>query len=78
MRLFAHYDETGRIHSLTCFNAPHGVSLMPTPRPGEFVSEVEDHNLADSMPSEKMLRDIASNHTVAAPTTRCKLTKKRQ
>jgi hypothetical protein len=76
MRLFAHYDESGRIHSLTWFNAPHGISLMLTPRPGEFVSEVEDHNLTGNMPSEKILRDIANNHTIAAPITRCKLVKK--
>ena len=76
MRLFAHYDESGKIRSLTWFNAPQGVSLMLTPRPGELVTEVEDHNLAGSMPSEKTLREIAKNHTIAAPITRCTLEKK--
>jgi hypothetical protein len=76
MRLFAHYDESGRIHSLTWFNAPQGVSLMLTPRQGELVTEVEDHNLAGSMPSEKTLRDIAKSNTIVAPLTRSRLKKK--
>ncbi len=76
MKLFAHYDVSGRIHSLTWFNAPKGVSLMLTPSPGELVAEVEGHNVAGSMPSEKTLRDIAKGHTIAAPLTRCTLTKK--
>jgi len=76
MRLFAHYDASGKIHSLTWFNAPQGVSLMLTPRPGELVAEVEGHNLADSMPNEKTLRDIANSHVIAAPLSRCTLAKK--
>ena len=39
MKLFAHYDTSGKIRSLTWFEAPEGVSLMLTPRPGEQVSE---------------------------------------
>jgi hypothetical protein len=78
MRLFAHFDVSGRIHSVTWLNAPQGVSLMLTPRPGELVAEVEGHNLAGSMPSEKTLRDIAKSHTIAAPLTRCTLAKKHQ
>lgn len=76
MRLFAHYDVSGRIHSLTWFNAPKGVSLMLTPRPGELVAEVEGHKLTGSLPSEKTLRDIAKGQMIAAPLTRCTLTKK--
>ena len=78
MRLFAHYDVSGRIHSVTWFNAPQGVSLMLTPRPGELVAEVEGHNLTGSMPSEKALRDIARSYTIAVPLTRCTLAKKHE
>ena len=78
MRLFAHYELSGKIHSVTWFNAPQGVSLMLTPRPGELVAEVEGHNLRGSMPNEKTLRDIASSHVIAAPVTRCTLAKKRK
>lgn len=76
MRLFAHYDLSGKIHSVTWFNAPQGVSLMLTPRPGELVAEVEGHNLTGSVPSEKTLRDIAKGHTIATPITRATLSKK--
>lgn len=76
MRLLAHYDVSGRIHSVTWFNAPHGVSLMLTPRSGELVAEVEGHNLTGGAPSEKTLRDIVKGHTIAAPLPRCKLARK--
>ena len=76
MKLVAHYDVSGKIHSVTWVNAPQGVSLMLTPRPGELIAEVEDHNLTGS-PNEKALRDIAANHTIAEPITRRKLAKKK-
>ena len=75
MRLFAHYDVSGRIHSMTWFNAPQGVSVMLTPSPGELVAEVEGYKLT-SVPSEKTLRDLAKNYTIAAPLPRCTLAKK--
>jgi len=77
MKLIAHFDTSGTIHSVTWFNAPRGVSLMLTPRPGEFAAEVEGHNLTGDMPSETKLRDIAKSHTITAPIARCKLTEKR-
>lgn len=76
MRLFAHYDVSGKIHSVTWFNAPQGVTLMLTPRPGELVAEVEGHNLTGAMPSEKTLRDLAKSHTIEAPVARCTLRRK--
>jgi hypothetical protein len=78
MRLFAHYDVSGSIRSLTWFNAPQGVSLMLAPRPGDVVAEVEGHGLTAEMPSEKTLRDIAKSNTIALPVTRVKLSKKRK
>jgi hypothetical protein len=77
MRLFANYDVSGKIKSLTCFNAPQGVSLTLTPRVGEFVAEVEGHNLTGDMPSVKTLRDIANSHVIETPFGPCKLVKRR-
>jgi hypothetical protein len=76
MRLFANYDASGNIRSLTCFNAPQGVSLMLTPAPGNHASEVEGHDLGAQMPGEKTLRDLAKSNTIAAPVTHVKLSKK--
>ena len=78
MRLFAHYDESGKIHSLIWFNAPQGVSLTLTPQVGQLVTEIKNHNLTSSPPSEKTLRNISKSHTIAAPTTRHTLTKNRK
>lgn len=76
MRLFAHYDVSGNIRSLTWFNAPQGVSLMLTPRAGDAVAEIEGHSITAEKPSEETLRDIAKSNTIAAPVTRVKLSKK--
>jgi hypothetical protein len=76
MKLFAHFDVSGRIHSVIWSNAPQGVSLMLTPRPGELVAEIEGQNLVGSAPNEKTLREIARNHTIAVPLARCTLVKK--
>lgn len=78
MKLFANYDVDGKIRSLTWFDAPEGVSVMLTPGPGEFVAEVEGHKLTGAMPSEKALRDIAKNYTIAEPLTRRALKKKQR
>ena len=77
MKVFAHYDESGKIHSLTWFNAPKGISVMLAPRPGQLVAEIEGHNLTDRVPSEKTLRDITKNYTIAEPVARRKLVKKK-
>jgi len=76
MKLFAHYDVSGKIRSVTWFNAPDDISLMLTPRPGELVTEIQGHNLTGSMPSETTLRDLAKSHTIAAPLPRNTLTKR--
>lgn len=76
MKLFADHDASGKIHSLTWFNAPAGVSLMLTPQPGHLVAEVEGHNLGNQIPSEQTLRDIARTSTISKPITAVKLSKK--
>ena len=76
MKLFADHDASGKIHSLTWFNAPAGVSLMLTLQPGHLVAEVEGHNLGNQIPSEQTLRDIAKTSTISTPITTVKLSKK--
>jgi len=77
MKILANYDLSGRIRSLTWSDAPKGVSIMLTPRPGEIVAEVEGHNLADKRPpTEKELRDLARNHRIETPLARRTLAKK--
>jgi hypothetical protein len=78
MRLFAHHDLDGRIRSLTWFDAPEGISIVLTPAPGELVSEIDGHNLTETAPSEKALRDIAKNYKIAEPLARRSLTKKKR
>lgn len=77
MKLMANYDLSGKIHSLTAFSAPKGVSLMLTPSPGHVVSEVQGHDLKD-IPDDKTLREIATDNTIAAPTSVVKLSKTRR
>lgn len=76
MKLFAHYEISGKIRSLIWVGAPQGISLMLTPRPGDLVAEVEGHGLGSSVPAEKTLRDIAKSHTIVPPINRCTLSKK--
>jgi hypothetical protein len=75
MRVFANYDVSGKIRSLTWFNAPKGVSLALSPQPGELVAEVDGHGLT-GVPTDRQLRDLAQTHAVAQPVTRCTLVKK--
>jgi len=76
MRVFVHHNPEGVIRSVTGFDAPEGVSLMLTPRPGEVVAEVDGHGLTIGHPEESALRDLGKNHKVATPLARCKLVKK--
>lgn len=76
MKLFAHYDAAGNILSLTCFNAPKGISLMLAPQAGEQVTEIHDHPLTTGTPTEQALRELAKSHTIAQPLPRSTLTKK--
>jgi hypothetical protein len=77
MKLFAHYDMSGTIHSITWANPPDDVSLTLTPRPGELVAEIEGQKLDSEPPSQEMLRDLARNHKITVPLPRTTLTRKR-
>lgn len=76
MKLCANYDVSGKICSVTWFNAPDGVSLMLTPRPGELVTEVQGHDLTGEMPDEQTLRNLAKSYTIEEPCRQSRLRKK--
>jgi hypothetical protein len=76
MKLFAHFDTSGKIHSLTSVNAPDGISLMLTPSVGRLVAEVEGHGLGERELNEKALRELAKSHIIAEPLRRYTLVKK--
>jgi hypothetical protein len=74
--LSANYDVSGKIRSVTWSNAPRGVSLMLTPRPGEFFAEIEGHSLTDRVPTEQELRELIGRHRISNPIQRTALTKR--
>jgi hypothetical protein len=77
VKILAHYDSAGTIHSLIMVNAPAGASLMPAPKPGLFVAEVEGLELKSAAPHTAELREIAKTHKVATPPPHCTLAKKK-
>lgn len=82
MKIFAHYDSTGTIRSLITVNAPEGAIVMLTPKPGQFLTQLEGLNLeglnlGSDAPDLKALREITKNHKIATPIPHCSLVKKR-
>jgi hypothetical protein len=75
MKIYAHYDAEGTIHSLIVGNAPKGVEVMLSPQPGLYVGEVEGLTVKDERDVDA-LREIAESHRVANPCPRIRLTKK--
>lgn len=75
MKIYAHYDSEGNIHSLIVGNAPKGVEVMLSPEPGLYVGEVEGLKIKDERDVDA-LRKIGESHRVANPSPRIKLTKK--
>jgi len=75
MKLFANYDASGKIHSVTWYNAPEGITLSLTPAHGEFVSEIQGQELK-GVPTEQTLRNLITSHAIAAPVPATKLKKK--
>jgi hypothetical protein len=69
MRIIVNHDASGRIRSVTSFDAPSGVTLQLRPAPGDSVSEIDGHGLA-AKPDERALRDFARTHTVVDPIAR--------
>lgn len=65
MRIFAHFDQVGKIRSVICANAPHGISVGMTARPGEQVAELDPKPLGAAMPAADKLRAFARDHSVS-------------
>lgn len=63
MKIYAQFDSTGRIQSLTALTAPEGFGAVLVTGPGSFVAEVEGVRLdeGDVKDAEK-LREIATRH----------------
>jgi hypothetical protein len=77
MAVFAHFDSEGSIRALVNVNAPPGMSIMLTPKPGSFVAEVEGLKLkSQGFAGLEELHEIAQTHKISSPVPRCKLTKK--
>lgn len=75
MKIYAHYDSEGNIHSLIAGNAPKGVQAMLSPQPGLYVGEIKGLKVKDERDTDA-LRKIAENHRVANPCPQIELIKK--
>jgi len=73
MKLFVHYDASGRIRSATWFDAPPNAGMMLVPRAGHLVAEVEDEKLVRDARSEKVLRALMKKQRVQTPAPPCTL-----
>jgi len=63
MKVFAHHDAEGNIHSLVTLVAPEGSGMMLVPEPGLLVTEIEDPKVpADD---EQKLREFIKTYKVA-------------
>lgn len=74
MKVFAHHDLDGAIHSFVSVDAPEGAGMMLVPKPGLLVTEIEGLSLKAGGTNQEELRALARNHIVAV--SRSKLTKK--
>lgn len=75
MKIYAHYDSEGNIHSLITGNTPKGVEIMLTPQPGLYVGEIEGLKIKNERDADEM-RKITESYRVAKPCPTVKLTKK--
>ena len=62
--VFALHDESGRVHSLTGFEAPEGSGMSLVPEPGFTVSQVEAPALRKGIEALDQLRDLAKDARV--------------
>jgi hypothetical protein len=75
MKTFVHHDSAGTIRSLITVNAPKGMSVMMTPKPGEFATETEDLGLKGTADVEAV-RKAVRNHRIAISPSRSTPVKK--
>jgi hypothetical protein len=77
MKIYAHYDDSGKILSVFSADGPDGAGAMLTPRPGAHFAEIEEIEGLDLKSANvDALREIAKTYTVAEPLSRCKLVKR--
>jgi hypothetical protein len=79
MKVYAHHDETGTIHSLVIVDAPKGAGALLAPKAGELVTEVEGLKVKTGAggPDVDALREVARSHKISTAVPRSKITKKR-
>jgi hypothetical protein len=73
MKVFAHHDLEGAIHSFVSVDAPAGAGMMLVPKPGLLVTEIEGLSLKAGGTNHEELRALAKSHKVTVP--RGRLTK---
>lgn len=64
MRLIAHYDADGTIHSVLRIDAPDGISVMVAPEPGLLVGELDDAGFEADDGSVEMLDSLIRDYRV--------------
>jgi hypothetical protein len=63
-KVFAHHDESGRVHALVGFDAPEGSGMSLVARSGHLVSEVEVPDLQKGPEGLEQLRALARDARV--------------
>jgi len=64
MKIYAHYDLDGNVHSLIAGSGEKGLQAMLTPEPGLSVAEIVGVKL-DNAQDFDAIRKIAESHRVA-------------
>jgi hypothetical protein len=75
MKVVAHHDADGNIRSLQSFEGPEEITLMLTPGPGAYVSEVDGVKVESGERGIETLAELAKTHKVSVPSRRCTLEK---
>jgi hypothetical protein len=75
MKIYAHYDSEGNIHSLIAADEYEGLEVSLSPKPGLLVGEIEGLEVKDAQDLEA-LRKIVESYRVSTPNARIKLSKK--
>ena len=78
MKTYAHHNANGSITALITLNAPDGAGLSLNPKPGTFVTEIEEIKLKSNKPDIEELREIIRTYRISSPLHRSALTKKQK
>ena len=77
MKVYAHHDDQGNIHSFVTTDEPKGAGLMLIPSHGQFVTEVEGVKVSGDASDFDRLREIAATQKLSKPPARITLVKKK-